>query len=165
MKTNPNHPAVYIPPPLIGLVIFLFSFVIQRWVVINHSYLYHFIAHIIGWIFVLLSLFFGMSGVFRFLRTNNTVETFRSASSLQTTGIYTISRNPMYVGLVCLYTGLSLLIGNWWTIIFIPLFIIILQLYVIQREEIYLQYTFGEQYANYKKKVRRWIGKRKKVSR
>lgn len=165
MQSSPKHAAVYIPPPVIGIVIFLLSLIIQRWLPIAQSPLHHFITRIIGWIFILLASFFGISGVSRFLRTNNTVETFKPASSLQTTGIYTISRNPMYVGLICLYGGLALLMGNWWSVFFIPLFIFILQVYVIRREENYLQHAFGEEYITYRSHVRRWIGKKKKASR
>lgn len=163
MQSSPKHAAVYIPPPVIGIVIFLFSLAVQHWLPISRHLLYESTAKITGWLFIIIALFFGMSGIFRFLRTNNTVETFKAASSLQTTGIYTISRNPMYAGLVCLYAGLALLIGNWWAVILIPAFMIILQVYVIRREEIYLQYAFGEQYFLYKKQVRRWIGKKKKA--
>ncbi|TAM98269.1 MAG: isoprenylcysteine carboxylmethyltransferase family protein [Chitinophagaceae bacterium] len=165
MKIHPTHAAVYIPPPVIGILIFLLSIGIQKYFPIGHHLFHSTILIITGWLFIIIALSFGMSGIFRFLRTNNTVETFKAASSLQTTGIYTISRNPMYVGLVCLYTGLSLLIGNWWTVIFIAVFIFILQEYVIRREERYLRYAFGEQYISYTRRVRRWIGRKKKASR
>lgn len=152
-------------PPVIGILIFLLTIGIQKMLPVRHALFHQAVLVIAGWLFVVLAFFFGMSGVFRFLKTNNTVETFKPASSLQTSGIYTISRNPMYVGLVSLYAGLALLIGNWWTILFIALFIFVLQKYVIHREERYLQYAFGDEYIAYMNHVRRWIGKKKKTSR
>ena len=63
----------------------------------------------------------------------------------------------MYVSLLLVYTGLSFLIGNWWNLILLPLLVFIVQEYVIKREEKYLDRRFGQQYADYKKRVRRWL--------
>jgi protein-S-isoprenylcysteine O-methyltransferase Ste14 len=63
----------------------------------------------------------------------------------------------MYVSLVCLYSGLAVFLGNWWTLILLPFLIIVVQLYVINKEEQYLQQAFGNSYTEYKRRVRRWI--------
>ena len=81
----------------------------------------------------------------------------KPATSLQTTGIYSITRNPMYVGLLFVYIGLTFLIGNLWNFIFFPLLVIFIQEYIIKREEKYLQHEFGQEYEMYKQRVRRWL--------
>jgi protein-S-isoprenylcysteine O-methyltransferase Ste14 len=63
----------------------------------------------------------------------------------------------MYVGFAILYLGITCFIGNWWNIILFPLLIIIVQEYIIKREEQYLQLEFGHEYQVYKNKVRRWL--------
>ena len=161
MKVRPKHAGVYIPPPLIGIIIFLFSLGIQVYIPISLVHLHNAFTRIIGWIFIGVAIFTGGWGVLRFFKTKNTVETFKPATSLQTTGIYTISRNPMYVGLVSLYMGSAFLAGNVWTLILTVLFIFILQAYVIRREEHYLEYAFGISYILYKNSVRRWFGRKK----
>jgi len=83
--------------------------------------------------------------------------TIKPATSLQTTGIYSISRNPMYVGLMNLYIGLSFIIGNWWNFILFPALILFIQIVVIRKEEKYLEREFGTLFLQYKQKVRRWI--------
>ena len=83
--------------------------------------------------------------------------TIKSANSLQTDGVYAITRNPMYLGLLFLYTGIAFFAGNWWTFILIPMVVIIITTYVISREEKYLLDAFGQDYTSYKIKVRRWI--------
>jgi protein-S-isoprenylcysteine O-methyltransferase Ste14 len=95
--------------------------------------------------------------MFEFVKSKNTVITAKPATSLQTTGIYSISRNPMYLGLVFIYLGLTFQFGNWWTIFLLPILIIVITYRVILPEERYLTRAFGDEYANYKKKVRRWI--------
>ncbi len=57
-----------------------------------------------------------------------------------------------YVG-----AGVALIIGNWWTIILIPVLISIVAYFIIKPEERYLERAFGKDYLNYKQEVRRWI--------
>jgi protein-S-isoprenylcysteine O-methyltransferase Ste14 len=83
--------------------------------------------------------------------------TIKPAKSLETTGIYSVSRNPMYLGLLAIYIGMAFLKGNDWTFICIPFVILVIHFYVIRNEEKYLQRTFGNEYEEYKKQVRRWI--------
>ncbi len=63
----------------------------------------------------------------------------------------------MYLGLALVYLAITCIFGNWWHIIIFPLLIIFVQEYIIKKEEKYLEKEFGEEYLNYKKKVRRWI--------
>jgi protein-S-isoprenylcysteine O-methyltransferase Ste14 len=63
----------------------------------------------------------------------------------------------MYVALAIIYLGLTCLIGNWWNIIFFPLLFLVIQEYVIKSEEKYLERAFGNEYLNYKRRVRRWL--------
>ena len=63
----------------------------------------------------------------------------------------------MYLGLLLLYCGIAILKGNWWTLVLIPLLVMLIQIYIIKKEENYLQNAFGDEYDTYKKKVRRWM--------
>lgn len=64
----------------------------------------------------------------------------------------------MYMGMLLLYAGLALLLGNWWTLLLVPVLVWAVQRVVILPEERYLQRAFGADYTTYKAKVRRWIG-------
>jgi protein-S-isoprenylcysteine O-methyltransferase Ste14 len=63
----------------------------------------------------------------------------------------------MYLALLCLYGGIAIFKGNVWTFILSPIVVIIVQTYVIRKEEQYLTRAFGDVYTEYMKKVRRWI--------
>jgi protein-S-isoprenylcysteine O-methyltransferase Ste14 len=63
----------------------------------------------------------------------------------------------MYISLCFIYIGLSFLIGNWWNFILLPVLFILVQEYIIKREEQYLEHRFGKEYLDYKSKVRRWL--------
>ena len=79
------------------------------------------------------------------------------AARLVTNGPYRITRNPMYVSLVALYLAVSLLLNSWWPVLFLPLVIFVMGLAVIRREERYLAGAFPEEYAAYRRNVRRWL--------
>ena len=150
-------PGVYIPPPLFYVLTFLAAIFIQKKVPVSNAFFHTSAAKIIGIILMVASLFFLFTSLRQFFVTKNTVILIKPARSLQTTGIYAVSRNPMYVGLALLYLGITCFIGNWWNIIFLPLLIIIIQEYIIKREEKYLELAFGQQYKEYKNKTRRWL--------
>ena len=63
----------------------------------------------------------------------------------------------MYVGLSVTYVGLALLSGILWPVVFLPLVLTTLVLLVVRNEERYLADAFGEEYAVYRARVRRWM--------
>jgi protein-S-isoprenylcysteine O-methyltransferase Ste14 len=156
MKSN-NHPAVYIPPPLIYVAFFFFSRLLQHLAPFDNRWLNTRAATITGGILIAGCVSLCVPALWRFKASKNTLLTIKPANSLQTTRIYSISRNPMYLSLLLLYCGMAALKGNWWTFILIPLLVMVIQTYVIKREENYLENAFGEEYDRYKQKVRRWM--------
>jgi protein-S-isoprenylcysteine O-methyltransferase Ste14 len=157
METKRKHPGVYIPPPAIYTIMFLLSIFLQKAFPLSVLFFKTQTASILGCIFVAFSLAFALPALLKFLKSRNTLITVKPANSLQTDGIYAITRNPMYLGLLLLYAGIAFLTGNWWTFILIPIVIIIITGYVIKREEKYLHDAFGPDFTAYKIKVRRWI--------
>src|SRR5665213_3250224 len=157
MENKKDNPGVYIPPPLFYVVIFLAALFLQNKFPINAILFRGQGFKILGIIFIFIALFFLIKSLRQFIQSKNTVVTMLPASSLQTTGIYRITRNPMYLGLAIVYLGLSCLIGNWWNFILFPFLLLLVQQYIISKEEKYLDRRFGKEYAAYKHKVRRWL--------
>jgi len=157
MKTKIDNPGVKIPPPLFYVATFLLSVLLQKLFFIDHFIFQSLPFQIAAVVLILISLTFSIPALLQFIKTKNTVITIKPANSLQVSGVYSISRNPMYLGLLLLYGGLVFLAGNWWTIIFMPVLIIAVTLLIILPEERYLQREFGETYSLYKEKVRRWL--------
>lgn len=157
METKKTHPGVYIPPPVIYALIFLLSLLLQKLFPISALFFKTQIAAILGYLFVAFGLIFSLPAIVKFIGSKNTLITIKPASSLQTDGVYAITRNPMYLGLLLLYTGIAFFAGNLWTFILIPMVVMIITNYVIGREEKYLLDAFGQDYTSYKIKVRRWI--------
>lgn len=94
-----------------------------------------------------------------FARKKTTVSPFspNKTEVLVTTGLYQYTRNPMYLGMAFILTGLAVWLGNYASFFMIPCFVAyITQLQIIPEEEILLE-KFGEEYGEYMLRVRRWI--------
>lgn len=90
-------------------------------------------------------------------RANTPVNPTQPVTTLLVNGPFRISRNPIYLSLTVLYTGIAVLVNTLWPMLFLPLVLLILNRGVIDREERYLERKFGRQYVEYKARVRRWI--------
>lgn len=78
-------------------------------------------------------------------------------NKLQTGGIYAWVRNPMYVGVWFINTGLLLLWHNLWLLILLPVHWVILTIVLMNTEEKWLLDLYGAEYAEYKARVNRLI--------
>ena len=76
---------------------------------------------------------------------------------LLTEGMYRYSRSPMYLGLLLLIIAATIWFETWFGIIISLFFILLMNILQIIPEEEALLQIFGEEYLEYKKKVRRWI--------
>ena len=155
--TKPDNPGVQFPPPLLYAAFFLAGIFIQKFMPLSHSFFEQQPVRLAAVFFFLVGLLFSTTSMSQFIRTKNTIIPNKAATSLQTTGIYHTTRNPMYVALAMIYLGLTCLFGNWWNIILLPVLLILVQELVIKREEQYLARRFGEAFSQYRQKVRRWL--------
>lgn len=79
------------------------------------------------------------------------------ASALVTGGIYRATRNPMYLGMVLILVGGMIRTANPLTLLAVVFFIWYITQFQIKPEEDVLSEKFGEEYEQYRSKVRRWI--------
>ena len=157
MGQKQDSPGVYIPPPLLYVLIFLLAIFLQNKFAIEDRIFHFGVTKILGVLLVICSLYFLVTSLSIFFKTKNTLIPFKPASSLQTNGVFHISRNPMYVGLAIMYLGITCLIGNWWNVLLFPILIFIVQETIIKKEEKYLERAFKDEFSKYKTAVRRWI--------
>jgi protein-S-isoprenylcysteine O-methyltransferase Ste14 len=152
-----DHPGVYVPPPLLYVIVFLSGIALQKYYPLPSAFFGSATANILSGIFIALAVLLLMSSIRQFIVSKNTLIPIKPATSLQTTGIYAITRNPMYTGLLALYIGITFIAGSWWDFILLPLLVVVVQVFVIKKEEKYLERKFGDTYTRYRRKVRRWI--------
>ncbi len=93
----------------------------------------------------------------KFKRIGTNIPTNLPATIFVVQGAYNFSRNPMYVGGSVFFLGIGLAIGSLWMLAaYIPLGLY-LALYVVPREEAYMERVFGDEYQAYCSRVRRWL--------
>ena len=155
MKKSNNSPGIKVPPPLFYLVGFLFAYAINRFYPIPMCG--YPLSVILALLFLIPSAVIGLWSLLEFWHAKTNLRPYKPSSFLVVIGPYRITRNPMYLSLTLLYIGLGLMLHIAWTFIFLPAIIFIMHVYVIRREESYLESRFGEQYRSYKKMVRRWL--------
>ena len=85
-------------------------------------------------------------------------------SKIVTTGVFSVSRNPLYLGGVCVLVGIALTFNLLWGLVLLLPAIATCHYVLIAPEERYLAAKFGEEYRRYAATVQRWIG-RKQISR
>ena len=106
---------------------------------------------------IVFGLLFIIGPALAFLRSETTIRPFHDSSKLVVSGIYRYTRNPMYVGMVIILTGVAVLLGDVSPFIMPFLFVPVLTSRVILHEEVMLEERFGDDYRDFKNSVRRWI--------
>ena len=81
-------------------------------------------------------------------------------SRIINTGVFAISRNPLYLGGVIIFLGLALALNIPWALVTLLLSIILCHYVLIVPEERYLAAKFGEEYKEYAASVHRWFGRK-----
>lgn len=101
----------------------------------------------------------GAAGLGKFVRARTTVDPHHpeEASSLVTTGLYTRTRNPMYLGMLVVLLAWDLFLMAWPTIVGPIIFVLYITRFQIMPEERALTEKFGQAYTDYRAKVRRWL--------
>ncbi len=112
--------------------------------------------HLAGVLFLLFGLLLLASSFFMFLKYK-TPMSYTHSSRLITSGVFALSRNPIYLGKVFLMTGLAIITAHLVSLLAVVVYIILYHAWVIPMEERLLQQTFGHAYMKYRKKVRRWL--------
>ena len=115
-----------------------------------------------GWIGASLAavgIAVSIAGVVEFRRARTTVDPTRpeAASSMVTSGIYSRTRNPMYLGMLVLLTGWALWLSNAASLALLPVFVLAISRLQIQPEERALTRIFADEYERYCRQVRRWL--------
>lgn len=92
-----------------------------------------------------------------FVRAGTRVEPWEPTTAFVVDGPYRLSRNPGYLGMLFIATGVAILADALWPLATIAVAAVVIDRGVIAREERYLERLFGHEYVAYRARVRRWI--------
>jgi protein-S-isoprenylcysteine O-methyltransferase Ste14 len=98
-------------------------------------------------------------GIVSFRQARTTVNPMKpdSTSSLVVSGIYRLTRNPMYLGFLLVLLGWAIFLSNALAFVFLPVFIVYMNRFQIEPEEKALHSLFGPQFVMYTLRARRWL--------
>ena len=92
-----------------------------------------------------------------FKQNHTTVKPFEESNCLITTGVFRLSRHPMYLGMLFILIGIGILMGTLMPFLVIPVFALLMEVMFVRTEERMLADKFGETWQKYQANVRRWI--------
>jgi protein-S-isoprenylcysteine O-methyltransferase Ste14 len=152
-----NSLELKIPPPLVailfGLVMWLVSSLGEAANVLFDNR--------IGVAIVVASIgvVFGFSAMASFLGAKTTMNPTKPSgtSSLITHGVYRLTRNPMYLSLALYLVAWAVYLSNWLALLLVPVFVFYIDQFQIKPEERALSALYGQEFASYKSRVRRWL--------
>ncbi len=100
-----------------------------------------------------------VAGVFEFRRKKTTVNPMlkTASSALVSGGVYRFTRNPMYLGMLCILVAAALLWNSVYALLGCVFFVLYMNVFQISPEEDYLTELFPDSYPAYKARVRRWL--------
>jgi len=127
-----------------------------------------FLSMIISWLYTVflplqLSTIWLYSGLIIFLFgavfTTTAIINFATSpkEKVITKGLYHFTRNPTYIGLILMHTGLGIVCASWLYLLLTAVFLIMLNT-ISPSEELYLLHRYGDDYQKYKNSTPRWIG-------
>ncbi len=146
-----------IPPAIVACIFGGFMWLIDLY--LNIDWLNFELTVWISIVFAGMGGLSGLIGLIQFYRYSTSIDPHKpaKASNLVTNGIYGISRNPMYVGLLLILTGYGFYLSNILTFVMPLLFVEYMNRYQIMPEEEVLAEKFGDKYLRYKYEVPRWL--------
>jgi len=158
--TNANErdaAAVRFPPPLVYLLAVIAGVLLQAFVLPLPLGLARGARIALGVAAALLGAASMAAAIGLFRRTGQDPTPWKSTPEIVSTGVYRLTRNPMYVGMALIQTGIGIGWGNGWILLLLPVALVVIYTSAIRHEEAYLERKFGEVYLRYKGSVRRWI--------
>jgi protein-S-isoprenylcysteine O-methyltransferase Ste14 len=145
-----------IPPPIVSLIFGLLMWLTgQGTVALVFSFpLQAYVAMIL----IVGGLVIGAVGVLTFRQARTTLNPMKlDSTSLVSWGIYRFTRNPMYLGGLIVLLGWAIYLSNGLAFLFLPLYVLYMNRFQIAPEERALASLFGQDYADYRARVRRWL--------
>ncbi|TDF39746.1 isoprenylcysteine carboxylmethyltransferase family protein [Alteromonadaceae bacterium M269] len=146
-----------VPPPLICI----FSALLMWWLSSLSApfALDEAIRRALIFLFLGLGVIVCVAGIIEFKRVKTTVNPLKpeTASSLVNSGVYRISRNPMYLGMALILLAFAVYLSSVISLLGIIVFVFYMNKFQIVPEEKAIEGLFGDDYILYKSKVRRWI--------
>jgi protein-S-isoprenylcysteine O-methyltransferase Ste14 len=143
MEQKTDHAQVVVNPFVIYLGLAIVAVVLQQ--VLPQPSISKASARVLGVMLIALNLGFGLPAIRGMLQAKTSPNPHRPSTTLVLSGVYRVTRNPMYVGLTLAFAGALVFFQVSWGLLFVPLVVWLTTIWVIVPEEKYLENKFGEE--------------------
>lgn len=148
-------PGVRLHPPLIYGISILCGIGLDNLHTLPMPFGLH--GNLYGSFIIAIAIAIALWALVQFHREGTDVRPDRPDDVLLTSGPFRYTRNPLYIVLTLAQVTAAIWLNNLWVLLLTPVSVIIISRYAIAREESYLEKLFGQDYLEYKKRVRRWL--------
>jgi protein-S-isoprenylcysteine O-methyltransferase Ste14 len=142
-------------PPAYFLAAILIAVILHYFLPLQQ--LFQFPWRLGGLVPVVIGIALALAADRSFRMHNTTVKPFQKSSALVTSGVFSLTRNPMYLGLTLVLLGVVILLGSVTPFSVVFVLPLLLDRVFIAEEERILEQTFGEGFLEYRARVRRWL--------
>ncbi len=152
-----NNLELKVPPPVLALIFFAIIWFASRQL---PSLAFDMPgSHYWGIALVGTGIILALAGVMEFRKAETTINPTKpgATSAMVTSGVYRLSRNPMYLGLLLVLAGWAAVLSHVLAFLFLPVFVAYLNRFQITPEERVLSAKFGDAFAAYTQAVRKWL--------
>ena len=150
-KTRPSPTILFLLTFIVGIFLsYLFPLYLNQ-------YFYDSMTRVLGVLILSFSLIINILAYRKFKRFVTPYEPFTRPKVLIENGIFSVSRNPVYLALVLSQVGLGFIFNSVWILCMSIVLFILLHYLVVLDEERLLKKTFKETYTSYKEHTNRWF--------
>lgn len=145
-----------VPPPIIFVLSIFLTYLCSRYLPYmpfpTSTSLFH-------WPLIALAVTIGLAGIWEFRKFGTTIDPTKpeKSTSLVSSGIFRVTRNPMYLSMLLIVIAMMLKLGSASGFVGVIFFALYITYFQIKPEEVVIEGIFGKDYVTYKSKVRRWI--------
>jgi protein-S-isoprenylcysteine O-methyltransferase Ste14 len=146
-----------VPPPVVGLIVAGGMWAVAR--ISPALQLPNLVQLLVAVVLAAIGAAVALAGVLSFRRAQTTVNPLKpeTSAALVSTGVYSFTRNPMYLGMVLALFAWAVYLPSIWPLLGPVLFALYITRFQIAPEERVLDGLFGAPFAAYKQRVRRWL--------
>lgn len=150
-----DRPDVIARPPRIAVAFLGAGFVLDQFMLA--PFLYEPVQYLGGAGLLIAGVALMAAAMRQFRAAGTSIETWRATEGIVTRGPYAGTRNPIYIALLLIYTGIGVIANAPAVVALLPVLFGVLHFGVVLREEDYLECKFGDSYLAYRQVVPRWF--------
>ena len=144
-----------VPPPAIALILLLLGFLGSKLFVPLHFIVFQ--SYTLGLIITIIGLGLILWAALLFILAKTPIRPHQTPKKLVTKGPYQFSRNPMYLGILCILLGCSLWQATLGVYLAAGIYFLFMDWVIVPQEEKTVKKSLGQPYLVYKKRVHRWL--------